>query len=140
MTKAFADAGSYRDPSGRVYEVGGEIYRAVMERAAPEFAHHQHQRRIQQPALLEIVHQGIDHAIDRGQNGRQPLFDSSPADLVAMMIEVAPGTADEHKCDAGFHETPGQNRFLADAFAAVRLAQRRRYGVGVAGVDLPARV
>ena len=39
MTKAFADAGSYRDPSGRVYEVGGEIYRAVMERAAPEFAH-----------------------------------------------------------------------------------------------------
>ena len=39
MTKAFADAGSYRDPSGRVYEAGGEIYRAVMERAAPEFAH-----------------------------------------------------------------------------------------------------
>ncbi|MBM3520136.1 MAG: class I SAM-dependent methyltransferase, partial [Alphaproteobacteria bacterium] len=39
MTKAFADAGSYRDPSGCIYEVGGEIYRAVMERAAPEFAY-----------------------------------------------------------------------------------------------------
>ncbi len=38
MTKALADAGSFRDPSGRVYELGGEIYRTVSDGAAEEFA------------------------------------------------------------------------------------------------------
>ena len=37
MTTIAAEAGSYRDPSGFVYEVGGEIYRAVSESAVDEF-------------------------------------------------------------------------------------------------------
>jgi ribosomal protein L11 methylase PrmA len=37
MTLAIADAGSFRDPSGKIYARGGEIYRAVMGHAANEF-------------------------------------------------------------------------------------------------------
>jgi ribosomal protein L11 methylase PrmA len=38
MTKPFADAGSFRDPDGTVYELGGEIYRTVSERAGADYA------------------------------------------------------------------------------------------------------
>jgi ribosomal protein L11 methylase PrmA len=38
MIRPLADAGSFRDPSGRVYEAGGEIYRSVSRRAAEDFA------------------------------------------------------------------------------------------------------
>ena len=38
MTDAIADSGSFRDPSGRIYQRGGEIYRAVMGAAAGEFS------------------------------------------------------------------------------------------------------
>lgn len=38
MIRPLADAGSFRDPSGRVYEAGGEIYRTVSRKAAEEFA------------------------------------------------------------------------------------------------------
>jgi ribosomal protein L11 methylase PrmA len=38
MSLAIADAGSFRDPSGKIYALGGEIYRAVMGKAAGEFA------------------------------------------------------------------------------------------------------
>ncbi len=37
MTKALVDAGSFRDPSGRIYELGGEIYRTVSDSATEEF-------------------------------------------------------------------------------------------------------
>jgi ribosomal protein L11 methylase PrmA len=37
MTKALVDAGSFRDPSGRIYELGGDIYRTVSDRATEEF-------------------------------------------------------------------------------------------------------
>jgi ribosomal protein L11 methylase PrmA len=39
MIRPLADAGSFRDPSGRVYQAGGEIYRTVSRKAAEEFAH-----------------------------------------------------------------------------------------------------
>jgi ribosomal protein L11 methylase PrmA len=37
MTKPLLDQGSFRDPSGRVYELGGEIFRTVSEQAAEHF-------------------------------------------------------------------------------------------------------
>jgi ribosomal protein L11 methylase PrmA len=39
MTKPLLDQGSFRDPSGRVYELGGEIFRTVSEKAAEHFNH-----------------------------------------------------------------------------------------------------
>jgi len=38
MSHAVADAGSFRDPSGKIYALGGEIYRAVKGKAVGEFA------------------------------------------------------------------------------------------------------
>jgi ribosomal protein L11 methylase PrmA len=38
MSLAIADAGSFRDPSGKIFSLGGEIYRAVMGKAAGEFS------------------------------------------------------------------------------------------------------
>ncbi len=38
MSITVADAGSFRDPGGQIYARGGEIYRAVMGKAAGEFA------------------------------------------------------------------------------------------------------
>jgi ribosomal protein L11 methylase PrmA len=37
MTKPLLDQGSFRDPSGRVYELGGQIFRTVSEKAAEHF-------------------------------------------------------------------------------------------------------
>lgn len=37
MTKPMLDQGSFRDPSGRVYELGREIFRAVSEKASEHF-------------------------------------------------------------------------------------------------------
>jgi ribosomal protein L11 methylase PrmA len=37
MIKPLADAGSFRDPSGRVYHAGREIYRTVSRRASEEY-------------------------------------------------------------------------------------------------------
>jgi ribosomal protein L11 methylase PrmA len=39
MTKPLLDQGSFRDPSGGVYELGGEIFRTVAEKATPHFNH-----------------------------------------------------------------------------------------------------
>ena len=38
-----------------------------------------------------------------------------------MMIEVAPGAADEHEGDTGFDQTPGQEGFAAHAVIAIEL-------------------
>ena len=38
MSLAIPDAGSFRDPNGRIYQRSGEIFRSVMGRAADEFA------------------------------------------------------------------------------------------------------
>ena len=38
MSIAVADAGSFRDPGGKIYALGGEIYRAVMGKTAGKFA------------------------------------------------------------------------------------------------------
>jgi ribosomal protein L11 methylase PrmA len=37
MTKPLLDQGSFRDPSGRVYELGGQIFRTVSEKAGEHF-------------------------------------------------------------------------------------------------------
>ena len=37
MSEAPADAGSYRDPSGRVFVLGDRVLRTVMPRAAADF-------------------------------------------------------------------------------------------------------
>src|SRR5215207_3336486 len=39
MSHALADAGSFRDPSGRIYDLNGEIYRTVLNKAVAEFIH-----------------------------------------------------------------------------------------------------
>ena len=39
MSHAMADAGSFRDPSGRIYDLNGEIYRTVLNKAVVEFIH-----------------------------------------------------------------------------------------------------
>jgi ribosomal protein L11 methylase PrmA len=47
MIRPLADAGSFRDPSGRVYEAGAEIYRTVSRGAAEEYAY------VRESGLLE---------------------------------------------------------------------------------------
>ena len=37
MNSAIADSGSFRDPGGKIYALSGEIYRAVMAKAANDF-------------------------------------------------------------------------------------------------------
>ena len=39
MSHAVADAGSFRDPSGHIYDLNGEIYRTVLNKAVAEFIH-----------------------------------------------------------------------------------------------------
>ena len=39
MSHALVDAGSFRDPSGRIYDLNGEIYRTVLNKAVAEFNH-----------------------------------------------------------------------------------------------------
>ena len=65
MIRPLADAGSFRDPSGRIYEAGGEIYRTVSRRAAEEYGY------VQASGLLEklmadgkvVGTETVDHSV-----------------------------------------------------------------------------
>lgn len=39
MSHALANGGLFGDPSGRIYDINGEIYRTVLNKAVVEFIH-----------------------------------------------------------------------------------------------------
>ena len=60
------------------------------------------------------------------QERLQTLDESSPNHIIAVIIENSEGAADRHKGDAGFDQTPGQQSALAQAVAAIDLANPLR--------------
>ncbi len=87
-----------------------------------ELAHHQNQRTVEPATLLEVFDEGVQHAIDSRQQGRESLFDPAPANIVAVMVKVAPRATHEHERNARFDETPCQQGLFADAFSPVLVA------------------
>ena len=88
---------------------------------------------VQQPALLEVVNQGEKSPVDIGQDRRQTLFDAAPVNVIAMMIEIAPGAADQHESHARLDQAAGQDRLFADAVASVGNSRRFRFATHVEG-------
>src|SRR5262249_8030503 len=72
-----------------------------------KLAQHQDQRCIQQPAGVQVVDQGVNDAIDARQERLESLDDAAPFHVVAVVIEVAPGTADKDKGDPGLDQASG---------------------------------
>ena len=98
-----------------------------------KLSHHQDERGVEQAAAFEIGDDGVQGLVHAREQRLEALLNAAPADFVAVMVEVTPGTADEHKADAGLDQPPREQGFLAHAGAAVEGAHGGSFLVEVEG-------
>ena len=94
----------------------------VDDRRSTKLTHHQNESLIQQSALFEVSNETVERAIDSWNKRLEPFLDAAPANAVAVVVEVAPRSADQYERDSGFNQPSREQRFLTDAFPTVQVA------------------
>ena len=112
--------------------VGAGHARLVHPRRPAELAHDQDHRRVEQPAVVEV----LDQAADRGVEDRQAPT-SSRFSRLEWIVPAAEGQG--HEPHARLDQPAGQQRALAPLVAAVAVAEPRVFLADVEGRRGPRR-
>ena len=113
----------------------------VQLRRSAELAHHDHERLVEQPALVQVVQEGGEAAVE-GRDQADALLRADvavvePGDEILMRVPAAVGDGDER--DAPLDQPAGQQEALAEGPAAVAVAEVGRLRFEVEGGLRPGR-
>ena len=95
----------------------------VDDGASPELTHHHDEGAVEEASRFQVFYQSKHGLVDSWRERLEAFFDSAPADFVAVVIEVAPGSADQNERHTGLDQSSRQQRFLADAVSSVQIAR-----------------